>query len=266
MKRQNPIVKRVINKFETIEAVATKFLTGDMAQRGMLISGDAGTGKSHYIMKAFIDTDTTSRVSYYKSENFTPPALYTILWKNRRKGDVIVFDDCALEGLTGQGFQNLVGWLKGGLDISKDKNKKMIGYRAATKNALFEEEGVEPQFAFEGSIIWITNSSFEKLSKKFGEHWDAIQTRFIPVPVKLTREEKYMYTQYLISELDILGEKCEAKEGGYSDEVIDNTIEYLSENYESLREVTPRVAIKVADTMSVYPDMWETILGNQNLY
>lgn len=263
-KRINPIVKRVVNKFETIQRIAEVFVTGQSAQRGLLISGDAGTGKSHYVIEAFKNTNTTKRVSYYKSESFTPPALFTVLWKNRRKGDVIVFDDCSLESLTGEAFRKWTSWIKGGLELSKGKT--MIGYQAASQNKLFEEEGVESEFSFEGSIIWITNTRFDKLAKKFGDHWDAVQGRFIPVEVFLTKEEKYMYTNYLIEEIDMLGKNCQAKEGGYSDEIIDNTLQYLSENYDDFKEITPRVAIKVADTMHVYPTMWETILNNQNIY
>jgi hypothetical protein len=166
--------------------------------------------------------------------------------------------------MTGEGFRKWVSWIKGGLELSKDK--KMIGYEAASQNKLFEELGVESEFSFEGSIIWITNSRFDKLAKKFGDHWDAVQGRFIPVEVFLTKEEKYLYTTYLVEEIDMLGKNCEAKDGGYSDEIINNTLEYFSDNYDDFKEITPRIAIKVADTMHMYPQMWKTILGNQNIY
>ena len=135
MKNQNPIVKRVIEKFTTIQNISEVFVTGQSAQRGLLISGDAGTGKSHYVKQAFIATNTTKKVDYQKSKTFTAPALYAKLWENRHKGDVIVFDDCSLESLTGESFNKWVSWIKGGLELSKDK--KMIGYEAATKNKLF---------------------------------------------------------------------------------------------------------------------------------
>ena len=256
---KNPIVKRVINRFEAIQNIAEVFVTGQSAQRGLLISGDAGTGKSHYVKQAFISTGTTKRVDYQKSKTFTPPALYAKLWENRMPGNVIVFDDCSLESMTGEGFRKWTSWIKGGLELSKDK--KMIGYEAASKNALFEELGVEGEMDFQGSIIWITNTRFDKLAKKFGDHWEAVQSRFINVEVFLTKEEKFMYTNYLIEEVGMLGANCEAKEGGYSD-----TLEYLSDNYEDFKEITPRVAIKVADTMEMYPTMWKTILNQQNIY
>lgn len=261
---KNPIVKRVINRFQTIQNIAEVFVTGQSAQRGLLISGDAGTGKSYYVQQAFITTGTTKRVDYQKSKTFTPPALYAKLWENRMPGDVIVFDDCSLESMTGEGFRKWTSWVKGGLELSKDK--KMIGYEAASKNALFEELGVESEMDFQGSIIWITNTRFDKLAKKFGDHWDAVKGRFIPVEIFLAKEEKFMYTNYLIEEVDMLGKNCEAKEGGYSEEIIFNTLEYLSDNYEDFKEITPRVAIKVADTMEMYPNMWKTILNQQNIY
>jgi hypothetical protein len=261
---KNPIVKRVKSKFGAIQHIAEVFVTGQSAQRGLLISGDAGTGKSHYVKQAFISTNTTKRVDYQKSKTFTPPALYAKLWENRMPGDVVVFDDCSLESMTGESFRKWTSWIKGGLELSK--GPKMIGYEAASKNALFEELGVEPEFDFQGSIIWITNTRFDKLAKKFGDHWDAVKGRFIPVEVFLTKEEKYMYTNYLIEEVDMLGNNCEAKDGGYSEEIIELTLEYLCDNYDNFKEITPRVAIKVADTMEMYPTMWKSILNQQNIY
>jgi tRNA A37 threonylcarbamoyladenosine biosynthesis protein TsaE len=260
----NPIVKRVVDKFKTIQQIAEVFVVGNSAQRGLLISGDAGTGKSHYIKQAFIKTKTTKRVDYNKSKSFTAPAFYAKLWENRKKGDVVVFDDCSLESMSTGDFRKFTDFLKGGLEL--EKGIKMLGYEAATKNQLFKDLGVPNQFDFQGSIIWITNTRFDKLSKKFGDNWDAIQSRFIGVEVFLTKEEKYMYTMHLIDELDILGKNCEAKEGGYGLKIIEKTLNYLSDNYNDFKEITPRVAIKVADTMSEYPDMWEIILDNQNVY
>jgi hypothetical protein len=261
---KNPIVKRVKAKFESIQHIAEVFVTGQSAQRGLLVSGDAGVGKSHYIKLAFVSTNSTSRVDYQKSKTFTPPALYAKLWENRMPGDVVVFDDCSLESMTGEGFRKFTDWLKGGLELSK--GQKMIGYEAASTNELFKSLGVESQMDFQGSIIWITNARFDRLAKKFGDNWDAVQGRFIPVEVFLTKEEKYMYTLHLIEDVDMLGKNCEAQEGGYPREIIDATMEYLSDNYDYFKEITPRVAIKVADTMANYPVVWKQILNQQNVF
>lgn len=261
---KNPIVKRVVNRFNSIQKISEMFVTGNSAQRGLLISGDAGTGKSHFVRQAFITTNTTNRVDYQKSKSFTAPALYAKLWENRNPGDVVVFDDCSLESLSGDAFRKLCDFFKGALELTS--GPRMLGYEAASANQLFKDLGVPREFDFQGSIVWITNTRIENLKKKFGDHWEAMDSRFISTEVFLTKEEKYMYTVYLIEEASMLSENCDAKEGGYSQEIIEATIDFMAESYSDLRDITPRVAIKIADTMEQFPDMWEMILNNQSLY
>lgn len=261
---KNPIVKRVVDRFKTIQQISEVFVTGNAVQRGLLICGDAGTGKSHYVRQAFINTNTTNRVDYQKSKTFTAPALYAKLWENRHRGDVIVFDDCSLESMTGEAFRKLTDFFKGALELSAGEH--LLGYEAAATNQLFRDLGVPREFDFQGSIIWITNTRIDGLRKKFGDHWDAMDSRFISTEVFLTKEEKYMYTNYLIEEVEMLGANCDAKEGGFSPKIIEATVDYMAERYADLKDITPRVAIKIADTMEQFPTMWEVILNNQSLY
>tara|TARA_R110000737_G_scaffold328863_1_gene343720 strand:+ start:65 stop:865 length:801 start_codon:yes stop_codon:yes gene_type:complete len=263
-KSRNPIVKRVVERFETIQQVAKVFVTSNSAQKGLLISGDAGMGKSHYVKQAFIETESTDRVDYCKSRSFTAAAMYAKLWENRNPGDVVVFDDCSLSSMTGENFRKLTDFFKGALELTS--GPRMLGYEAAAQNQLFKDLGVEREFDFQGSIIWITNTKFDKLASKFGDHWEAIERRFIPVGISLTKEEKYMYTNHLIESVEMLGENCDAKEGGYSDKIIEDTLDFLADNYNNFKDITPGVALKIADTMDQFPTMYTTILSNQNLY
>ena len=64
----------------------------------------------------------------------------------------------------------------------------------------------------------------------------------------------------------MLGKNCDAKEGGYSDKIIEATMDFLADNYENFKDITPGVALKIADTMDQFPTMYTTILSNQNLY
>jgi hypothetical protein len=260
----NPIVTRVKDKFTTIQKIAEVFVTVDTPRRGLLISGDAGMGKSHYTKQAFLETNTTHRVDYRKSVSFTAPMLYGALWENKNKGDVIVFDDCSLESMNASDFRKWTDWIKGGLELTKDE--RWIGYEAASKNKHFQELGIGPKMDFQGSIIWITNSRFDKLEKKFGDSWDAITQRFQPLSVFLSKEEKYMYTCHLVDDLDMLGKNCESREGGYSSEVIDTTMTFIADNYDNFSTITPRTAASIAETIHLYPDMWETLIDNMSIY
>jgi len=262
--QRNPIVKKVVDRFTTIQKIAEVFVTSESPQRGLMILGDAGVGKSHYVKQAFVSTNTTNRVTYLKSQSFTAPALYAKLWENRHKGSVVVFDDCSLESMSSSDFRKWTDWIKGALEITS--GPRMIGYQAASKNKLFEELGVESEMDFQGSIIWISNSSVEKLQSKFGDNWGAIDQRFRPLSVFLSKEEKFMYTCHLVEDLDMLGKNCEAKDGGYPKEVIDMTMDFLSDNYDDFKEITPRIATVVADTIHTHPTMWKMIIENMSIY
>ena len=262
-KSNNPIVEDVCKRFDTVYKISKIFLTGDSAQKGLIISGDAGTGKSHYVQKAFIDTDTVDRIDYNKSESFTAAAFYVQLYLNRKPGDVIVFDDCNIGGLTGADFKNITDMIKGATEMTK--GERIIGWNRASQNQLMKDHGVPPSFDFQGSIIWITNYSFEQLANKFKAHWEAIQSRFISMPIRLNDQEKLMYTLHLIEEVDMLGKNCQMIEGGYSKKVVAETCKYLRSNWKHMDNVTPRVAGKIADTMTMYPDSWEMLLENQNI-
>jgi hypothetical protein len=260
----NPIVQDVIDKFMTIYKICKVFVTGNSAQKGIIISGDAGTGKSHYAKKAFIDTNTTDRVDYNKSKSFKAAAFYVRLFLNRNPGDVVAFDDCGLEHLTGEDFKVVIELLKGATEMTK--GERILGWERATQNELMKAHNVPNEFDFQGSIIWITNSSFEQLEKKLGAHWEAIQSRFIQIPVRLNQQEKLLYTLYLLEEVKMLeGDRCETKEGGYSKEIVEATISYIRKNYKYMPNVTARVAAQIADTMEMFPEDWETLIQNQTL-
>lgn len=264
MKNQNPIVQEVCDRFDTVYKICKVFVTGNSAQKGIIISGDAGTGKSHFVKQAFVDTESTDRVDYNKSKSFTAASFYVKLFLNRHPGDVVTFDDCGLEHLTGKDFQVITDMIKGATEMTK--GERIIGWERAAVNKLMEEKGVPSQFDFQGSIIWITNSSFEKLAKKFGEHWEAMQSRFIQVPIRLNQQEKLMYTLYLLEDVGMLnGKLCETKEGGYSKEIVQETIDYIRNNYKYMNNVTARVAAQIADTMEQYPNDWKTLIENQTI-
>jgi tRNA A37 threonylcarbamoyladenosine biosynthesis protein TsaE len=264
IKHLNPVVQDVIDRFMTVYKICKVFVTGNSAQKGIIISGDAGTGKSHYVKQAFVDTNTTDAVDYNKSKTYTAAAFYVRLFLNKEPGDVVVFDDCSLEHITGKDFKDIVSMLLGATEMTK--GERIIGWERATKNELMKEHNVPSEFDFQGSIIWITNSSFEQLAKKFGAHWEAFQSRFIQVPIRFNEQEKLLYTLYLLEEVGMLtGKKCETKEGGYSKEIVSETISYIRNNYKYMNNVTARVAAQLADTMEQFPDDWETLIENQTI-
>ena len=260
MKHSNPIVQEVIEKMETVTAMTKSFVQIGSAVRGLLIPGNAGIGKTHFVKRAFIETGTTESVDYVKGGSVTAPSIYYKLWLNRERGRVLVLDDVDLIHKSKSEVSAILDLFKGATEL--EKGEKVLTWLRASQNQLFKENEVPMEFDFQGSIIWITNENQESLVKSCGPHWQAISSRFRQVPVWLNDQEKLLYTLYLIEEVGLLGKECQAKEGGYPEPVIAQTAKYLRENWKNMDDVTPRVAINIADTMDLYPDSWEVILRN----
>ena len=257
-KNSNPIVQEVKDRFNTVKQMTKIFVRSNGAINGIIITGNAGIGKTHFVKQAFIETDSFDRVTYVKGSSMTAPALYYKLWTNRMPGQILVLDDVDLIQKPRGEVSTILDLLKGATEPTK--GERILSWLRASSNALFRENNVPESFDFQGSIVWITNETQESLSKGCGPHWHAISSRFNQVPVWLDEKEKLMYTIYLIEEVGMLGTDCEAKEGGYSEEVVKKTVQYLRDNWKNLDDITPRVAIKIADTVENYPNDWKIII------
>jgi hypothetical protein len=258
----NPVVNEVIDRFDTVHTMTKSFVSSKYsALKGLLVSGDAGTGKTYWVKKAFIDAKATNRVEYIKGASISAAALYVKLYLNRGKGRVVVLDDCDIIHKSPAEKNAILDMLKGATDVTK--GERMISWERASANQLMRENDVPMSFDFQGTVIWITNDTIEDIAKKVKNHWNAIGSRFNIIPVYLNTQEKLLYTIHLIEDCKMLGNNCEGKEGGYSKAVIDDTIDYIKSNYKSLHEITPRVATKIADIRENYPSKWKTLVANQ---
>lgn len=263
MKTTNPIVQDVIDRYQAIERHTQSFIKHtDSAMRGLLISGDAGFGKTHYTRLGLSEANA-SNVDYIKGSSITAAALYVKLFFNRNEGSVLVLDDVDLINKSKGEFMTILDLIKGATEPDKDVSKRVIAWERANNNALMRENEVPSSFVFNGSVIWITNEKVRNIAKKCGSHWGALDSRFRKVEAWLNDQEKLMYTLYLVEEVDMLGENCYAKEGGYSKEVIEKAANYLRTHYRYMYDfndvstVSPRSCIKLADTINNYPDTWK---------
>ena len=71
--RINPIIKPVIEAFQTTYYQTLNFAknAGQMAMNGLLVMGDAGVGKSHWVKQALRDAGVTGNVEYIKGGTLT---------------------------------------------------------------------------------------------------------------------------------------------------------------------------------------------------
>jgi hypothetical protein len=263
MKTQlNPIVEEVKDKFNTVQMMTEMFITNEESvSRGLLVSGNAGMGKTFFVQKAFKDINAEDRVQYIKGSSITSAALYCILYANREPGNVLVLDDVDLIHKSKGEVSTILDLFKGATEPTK--GSRMIGWQRASANQLMKENEVPMEFDFQGAIIWITNDTIQDIADKAKGHWNAISSRFTQIPVWLNDQEKLMYTLHLVEELDMLGESCSVKEGGFPKDVIEDTIKYVRKNYKVITDISPRVCTKIADIRMTFPTRWEMYCDNQ---
>lgn len=241
----NPIAKEVQDTFDGIYAQTTSFVQNpNSAINGMIVSGDAGTGKTYTVKKALIDTGHQKNVEYIKGGKITAASLYVKLALNRAKHRIIVIDDCDI--IHHGEKKQIVPMLLGAAELGQSGE---ISWETARKNPLMEEHNLDSNYKFEGNIIWITNDRKEDIAKAVKQWKSAIFSRFNFAECNFTDEQKFMYTMHLVENEEMLGARCQEFPGGYPENIIEEARDYMSENYRNLVEVTPRQAIKIADIL-----------------
>lgn len=259
----NPVVQDVINSFKSIERMASIFASANgSAIKALLVSGDPGTGKTNSVMKGVYSVvESPDDVIYLKGASMTAAALYCKMYLARQKGKVLVLDDVDIIHKSPQELSTILDMFKSAAEMTIQD--RILSWERASANSLMRELGVPMSYVFEGSIIWITNDKLVDIENKAKGHWNAISSRFNISTVYLNDQEKLMYTLFLVEEVGMLGSKCNTKEGGYSDEIVSMTIQYIRKNYKYLNEITPRIAAKIAAMIEDFPNEWELLCDNQ---
>lgn len=243
--RINPFAKEVQDTFDGIYAQVTSFVQNpNSAINGLIVSGDAGTGKTYTVKKALIDTGHQKNVEYIKGGKITAASLYVKLYLNRAKHRIVVLDDCDI--IHHSEKRQIIPMLLGAAELGQNRE---VSWETARKNPLMEEFNVPHNFKFEGNLIWITNDRKEDIARAIKQWKNAIFSRFNFAECNFTDEQKFSYTIHLVDNMHMLGKNCQEFNGGYPEEIIDEAAEYMANNYPNLVEVTPRIAIKIADIM-----------------
>lgn len=269
MRKPDPIARKVIETLEGVYHQTINFANNpESAMNGLLVYGDAGVGKSFWVKKALADAGAQSRVEYIKGGTITAAALYVKLALNASAHRIIVLDDVDIVHHNER--NKIIPMILGATDTGRDR---LVTWSTAKKNSLMEEYNIDFEFLFNGNIIWITNDNKDTIKKSAKQWAQAIESRFNDACCIFNTEQKLQYTKYLIEHCDMLSKNCidhkytnenGVKVLGYPQEIIDLTYAYLEDNYEFLGEVTPRVALKIADTMYYNNDLkMQRILLNQ---
>ena len=234
---------RIAVRFGVLDEMSKACIKGDI--RAMIVTGPAGIGKSHGVTLQMEKASMFDNIAGKKPRfeivkgAMSGIGLFAKLYKFSDAKNVLVFDDCDIWE-----DQDAVNVLKGALDSGKTRR---ISWNKDSR--ILREEGIPNSFNFNGSIIFITNKTFDnKKASKMQPHLDALQSRchFLDLTVDTERDKMLRIKQVhrdadggLFADYD------------FTQEQTDEIMSFIWDNHSKLREVSLRMCLKVADLVKI---------------
>lgn len=247
------IIERIGDRFAILNEMTEATVNGDV--RAMIVVGPPGVGKSYGVVATLEKTGLMDKLADRKAKYeivkgaITPLGLYAKLHEFQDAGNVVVFDDCdtiLLDDLS-------LNILKAALDSSKHR---VIHWNA--DSSMLRREGIPNKFEFKGAIIFLTNLKFDNVrSPKLRDHLAALQSRchYLDLTIDTMREKLLR-----IKQIAMTGELFPAY--GMTSESEEEIIKFMQDNASQLREVSLRMAIKLADLRRMSETRWQTLAVN----
>ena len=244
------VMNRIEERFEVLQQMTRATISGDV--RAMIVVGPPGVGKSYGVefeleKSGLFDKLSSRKIKYEIVKGaMTPIGLYCTLYKNSDKNNVLVFDDCDAV------FQDdlSLNILKAALDSGK---KRKICWNS--DSSMLRREGVPDSFDFKGGAIFITNLKFDHLkSKRMQDHLEALQSRchFLDLTLN-TMRDKFLRIKQIFRQGQLFNDYDFTPEQG------DEILAFMDENKDRLREMSLRMALKLADLTKVSDTNWKAL-------
>lgn len=234
---------RIASRFAVLDEMSAACIAGNI--RAMIVTGPAGIGKSHGVTMQMEKASMFDKIGGKRPRfeivkgAMSGIGLFAKLYKFSDAKNVLVFDDCDIWE-----DQDAVNVLKGALDSGKTRR---ISWNKDSR--LLRDEGVPNTFEFKGSIIFITNKTFDnKKASKIQPHLDALQSRchFLDLTVDSERDKMLRIKQVhrdadggLFADYD------------FTQEQTDEIMNFIWDNHSKLREVSLRMCLKIADLVKI---------------
>lgn len=243
-------IAEIAERFDILENMTKACLNGDI--RAMIVSGPPGVGKSYIVEEQIDKANLFQHVAKVKPKHevikgsASAIGLYKKLFEYSDANSVLVLDDCDAV-LFDDVSLNL---LKGALDSGKNRKISWL-----LESRVLKDEGIPNSFLFKGAVIFITNLKFDQVkSQRLKDHLEALHSRchYLDLTLDTTRDKILRIKQ--IAKTGALFEEFGIGEIGQ--ELI---IDFMDTNKNKLREISLRMAIKVAQLYKSFPHNWEAM-------
>jgi hypothetical protein len=246
-------MNRIATRFSVLDEMSGACIAGDI--RAMIVSGPPGVGKSHGVTLQMEKASMFDKISGKRPRfeivkgAISGIGLFATLYKYSDKKNVLVFDDCDVWE-----DQDALNVLKGALDSGKTRR---ISWNKDSR--LLREEGVPNTFNFNGSVIFITNLNFsDRKSNKIKAHLEALQSRCHYLDLTIdTERDKLLRIKQVHRDAD----GGLFKDYDFSTEQCDMILEFMWDNQNKLREVSLRMALKIADLVKISTN-WKNLASS----
>lgn len=235
------IAERLNDRFDAMHTMAVATFKG--INKSLIISGPAGVGKSHTVTQIMDDMEDEKVCTFVKGY-VRPTGLYKLLYENRFKNNVVVFDDSDSVFLD----DVCLNLLKAACDMTRSRR---LSWLTETKMEDEDGERLPRNFEFEGSIIFITNYDFDNLidkGNKLAPHFQALISRshYLDVGIHTKRD-------YVVRLKQVVGQGM-LRDEGFSQSQEDELMSFINDNQDRLRELSLRMVIKLAGLMRMGGD------------
>jgi len=242
---------RIASRFNVLDEMSAACIAGNI--RAMIVSGPPGVGKSHGVSLQMEKASLFDKIAGKRPRfdivkgAMSGIGLFSKLYKYSDSKNVLVFDDCDIWE-----DPDALNVLKGALDSGKTRR---ISWNKDSR--ILREEGIPNTFNFNGSVIFITNLNFaDRRSNKIKAHLDALQSRCHYLDLTINSERDKMLR---IKQVHRDADGGLFKDYDLSDEQSSDVMSYMWDNHNKLREVSLRMALKVADLVKISPSNWQNL-------
>lgn len=238
-------IARITRTFEVLEEMTDAAAQGIV--RGLIVCGPPGIGKSFGVEKVLQEINMFSKVKDIREKytvikgSISPPVMYKTLYNYRDQDNVVVFDDadgCLYD-------EDCLNLLKSALDSG---HKRKLCWMKQSR--MMKDEGIPDSFNFSGSVIFLTNISFEKTRGKIADHLKAMQSRCHYLDLEIGTQRDQILRIKQIVRAGMLNEFY--FENGEEQEIVN----YIIDNVNDLRELSLRAVKKIADLRKAFPKTW----------